>query len=70
MRYNMRLHVALSVGLTASVLGASPVERFVEALAENDAVPTEARDLIRHEWAACVDCDDHRTQEFSNLEKD
>ncbi len=58
MRNDMRLNVAFSVGLTASVLGASPVERFVEALAENDAVPTEVQDLIRHEWAACVDCDE------------
>ena len=42
----------------ASALGASPVERFVEALAKNDRVPLDARDLIRERWAACDDCDE------------
>ena len=58
MRYNMRLSIAFSVGVMASVLAASPVERFIETLADNDAVARDVRDLIRQEWAVCVDCDE------------
>jgi hypothetical protein len=52
----------ISVFLAVVLLGAAatakhPVESFLESLDADEAVPVEARELIRSSWAECQGCD-------------
>lgn len=53
----LMLHASGGGAVAQSEAGIAPADRFVQSLDSFDAIPADARDLMRTSWSDCDDCD-------------